>query len=310
MRTKISLFIITALFISSNLLAQDVAVAKKDTSYWKKKTQFGANFSNAAFAGNWSAGGQNIIGLNFFFNAKGEYAKDKATWVNDLQLQYGTQNVDSKGYRKSIDRIFFDTKAGHKLSKVWSLVGGLNFQSQFLGGYRYDDKNPNGRLISSIFAPAFITEYVGFEWRPKPHFNIVFAPGALRQTIVANDDIRLDDDNKPQKVFGVDVGKTVQNDVGIIQIVASYDRDVATNVNLKLRYQLFMDANKIAHMDNRVDAKLAAKINKYFSATFDLIALYDDDQTISGSKGTDGKPLQNYNIQLATNIGLGFLYTF
>ena len=293
MRTKISLFIITALFISSNLLAQDVAV-KKDTSYWKTKKQFGANFSNAGFS-NWAAGGQNAIGANIFFNSKGEYARDKTTWVNDLQLQYGIIDNGS-GAKKSIDRIFFDTKAGHKLSKFWSFVGGVNFQTQFTAGYKYGATSDKDIKISNLFAPAFITEYIGLEWKPKPFFNIVFAPGALRQTIVSDDDVRAKVGGVLQEAYGVAAGKTVQNDVGIMQIVANFDKDVATNVNLKLRYQMFVNANRIEHIDNRLDAKLAAKINKYFSVTADLIVLYYDNQSTQ--------------IQTAHNIGLGFLYTF
>jgi hypothetical protein len=310
MKKQISLLIALALFITSNLFAQE---AKKDTSYWKKKTQFGANFNSGGFSGAWSAGGQKSIGVNFFLNTKGEYAKDKTTWVNDLQLQYGLQSIADQDARKSIDRIFFDTKVGRKISKTWSLVGGLNLQTQFWKGYKYAEKATEvDRKISNLFAPAFMTEYIGLEWKPKPHFNIVFAPGALRQTIIGDDDVRLDENKVPQKVFGVDPLKSVQNDVGIMQVVATYDKDVAKNVNLKFRYQLFMDANKIAHMDNRLDAKLAAKINKYFSATFDLIALYDDDQNDPTAKDSAGKSITapNYTIQFAHNIGLGFLYTF
>ena len=293
MRTKISLFIITALFISSNLLAQDVAV-KKDTSYWKTGKQFGANFSNAGFS-NWTAGGQNATGFNVFFNTKGEYARDKTTWVNDLQLQYGILD-NGTGVKKSIDRVFFDTKVGRKLSKVWSLVGGLNFQTQFTAGYKYGATSDKDVKISNLFAPAFITEYIGLEWKPKPFFNVVFAPGALRQTIVSDDDVREKKNGVLQPAYGVPVGQSLQNDVGIMQVVATFDKDIAKNVNLKLRYQLFVQANKIANMDNRLDAKLAAKINKYFSATFDLILLYDDDQS--------------FEVQQARNLGLGFLYTF
>jgi hypothetical protein len=293
MKKKFSLFITAALLISLNSLAQDVAV-KKDTSYWKTAKQFGANFSNAGFS-NWTAGGQNATGFNVFFNTKGEYAKDKTTWVNDLQLQYGILD-NGTGIKKSIDRIFFDTKVGRKLSPVWSLVGGLNFQTQFTAGYKYGATSDKDIKISSLFAPAYITEYVGFEWKPKPFFNVVFAPGALRQTIVSDDDVRDKINGVLQPAYGVPVGQSLQNDVGIVQIVATFDKDVAKNVNLKLRYQMFMDAKKIAHIDNRLDAKLAAKINKYFSATFDLILLYDDDQSVQ--------------IQQARNLGLGFLYTF
>ncbi len=292
MKKNISLLIVLALFITSNLFAQE---AKKDTSYWKKSSQFGANFSNAGFS-DWVAGGQNATGFNVFFNTKGEYAKDKTTWVNDLQLQYGILD-NGTGIKKSIDRIFFDTKVGRKFSKTWSFVGGLNFQTQFTSGFKYGATSDKDIKISSLFAPAFITEYIGLEWKPKPHFNVVFAPGAMRQTFVSDADVfQKNDKGVLQPAYGVPVGDSFKNDVGIMQIVATFDKDVAKNVNLKLRYQLFVDANKIGSMDNRLDAKLAAKINKYFSATFDLILLYDDDQS--------------FKIQQARNLGLGFLYTF
>ena len=294
MQKRFFLFIATALFISTHLSAQEVVTVKKDTSYWKTSKQFGANFSNAGFS-NWTAGGQNATGFNVFFNTKGEYAKDKSTWVNDLQLQYGILD-NGTGVKKSIDRIFFDTKVGRKLSSVWSLVGGLNFQTQFTPGYKYGITSDKDLKISNLFAPAFITEYIGFEWKPKPFFNVVFAPGALRQTIVADDEVREKINGVIQPAYGVPVGKSLQNDVGIVQVVATFDKDIAKNMNLKLRYQLFVDANKVANMDNRLDAKLAAKINKYFSATFDLILLYDDDQS--------------FQVQQARNLGLGFLYTF
>jgi Protein of unknown function (DUF3078) len=293
MKKKIFLLIATAFFVSVHAFAQDVA-AKKDTSYWKTSKQFGANFSNAGFS-NWTAGGQNATGFNVFFNTKGEYAKDKTTWVNDLQLQYGILD-NGTGIKKSIDRIFFDSKVGRKLSKTWFLVGGLNFQTQFTSGFKYGATSDKDIKISNLFAPAFITEYVGFEWKPKPFFNVVFAPGALRQTIVSDDDVRERKNGVLQAAYGVAAGKSLQNDVGIMQVVATFDKDVAKNVNLKLRYQLFVQADKIGSMDNRLDAKLAAKINKYFSATFDLILLYDDDQS--------------FEIQQARNLGLGFLYTF
>lgn len=292
MKKQLPLFTTIILLVSSNLYAQE---AKKDTSYWKKSSQFGANFSNAQFS-NFVAGGQNATGFNMFFNTKGEYARDKTTWVNDLQLQYGILDNGS-GTRKSIDRLFFDTKVGRKLSKVWSLVGGLNFQTQFTAGYKYGVTSDKDIKISNLFAPAFITEYVGFEWKPKPFFSVVFAPGAFRQTIVSDESVfQKNEKGVLQPAYGVPVGKSLQNDVAIMQVVAAFDKDVAKNVNLKLRYQLFIDANKPGNTDNRLDAKLAAKINKYFSATFDLILLYEDDQ--------------NFQIQQARNLGLGFLYTF
>ena len=269
---------------------------KKDTSYWKNKTQYGANFSNAGFS-NWSPGGQNATGFTIFFNTKREYTRDKTTWVNDLQMQYGLLD-NGNGFRKSIDRLFFDSKVGHKLSTYWALVGVFNFQSQFTSGYKYGDVAANDIKISNFLSPAYITESIGFEWKPKPYFGMVFSPGAIRQTIVTDNGVRERDPvtGALQVAYGVHVGSKFRNDFALIQIVSNFDKDIAKNINLKLRHQVFINANSLAHIDNRIDAKIAAKINKYFSATFDLIVLYDDDLSTK--------------IQQARNLGLGFLYTF
>jgi Protein of unknown function (DUF3078) len=298
MMKRFSLFLLTLLYSFINI-AQDVKPTqeiKKDTTYWKKKTQFGANFSNAGF-NNWSAGGQNATGFTLFFNTRGEYARNKTTWVNDLQLQYGLLD-NGNGFRKSIDRLFFDSKIGHKISPKWALVGGLNFQSQFTAGFQYADDPANDVKISSFLSPAYITESIGFEWKPKPFFNMVFSPGAIRQTIVTDDGVRQKDPvtGLLNDAYGVKPNDVLRNEFALMQIVTSFDKDIAKNMNLKLRHQLFASATALAHIDNRVDAKLAAKVNKYISVTFDLILIYNDDISTK--------------VQQARNFGLGFLRTF
>lgn len=297
------LFTLASLFYSLSVFSQETKPQevnpneiKKDTSYWKMKTQYGANFSNAGFL-NWTPGGQNATGFTVFFNTKAEYARAKTTWANDLQLQYGLLD-NGNGFRKSIDRLFFDSKVGHKLSQKWSLVGVFNFQSQFTSGYKYGDIAANDIKISNFLSPAYITESIGFDWKPKPYLSVVMSPGAIRQTIVTDDGVREKDavTGEMKSAYGVRAGSTFRNDFALIQLVSNFDKDIAKNVNLKLRYQIFINASSLEHIDNRVDAKVAAKINKYFSATFDMIMLYDDDQSVK--------------IQQARNFGLGFLHTF
>jgi hypothetical protein len=152
--------------------------------------------------------------------------------------------------------------------------------------------------ISNFFSPAFLTESIGFEWKPKPYFGMVFSPGAIRQTIVTDNGVREKNPTtgELQSAYGVAVGSKFRNDFALIQIVSNFDKDIAKNINLKLRHQVFINASSLEHIDNRVDVKVAAKINKYFSATFDLIVLYDDDLSTK--------------IQQARNLGLGFLHTF
>jgi Protein of unknown function (DUF3078) len=290
MKTTSHILLAICLTISANLFAQEV---KKDTSYWVKKTQVGANLNQASFS-NWAGGGQASKGLNLFFNTKGDYAKEKMLWTNDLQMQFGVLDNGS-GARKSIDRLFFDSKVGYKISKTWNLFGNINFQSQFTPTYNYDKSGIRTDKVSNLFAPAFITESIGLEWKPKPYFSMQFAPGAVRQTIVSDDEVKFTKE-KPNQRYGVAEGKSIRNEIAIMQLVANFDKDIAKNVNMKLRYQMFASVDDLAAIDNRLDAKFAAKINKYLSATFDLILLYDQDQS--------------FQIQTAQTTGIGLLYTF
>ncbi|MDQ1085933.1 DUF3078 domain-containing protein [Siphonobacter sp. SORGH_AS_1065] len=288
--------------------------AIKDTTYWKTKKEFGLNFNQGSFSDNWQGGGVNNLGLGSFFNAKGEYRKDRDSWVNDFQSQFGFQKIKGQEFRKSIDRLFFDSKYGRKLGAKadtqWSFIGSLNVLTQFANGfdYNYRYSNQTSPLISGLFTPIYITEGIGFEWRPETFFTMSFYPGAVRHTILGNKNLykaidarnasELEAGNKPYEFlnYGIAKGKRALTEVAIMQLVANFDRDIAKNVNLKFRYQAFASFRDLAAIDNRIDAKLTAKINRYLNFNFDLIALYDQDQVMK--------------IQYAQSMGLGFLYTF
>src|SRR5687768_7069198 len=142
-----------------------------DTLIWKKKLNFALNLNQASFSSNWKAGGINAFGFNSLFNYKANYKKDRNSWDNDIDLAFGFVNNSGLGHRKTIDRIFLDTKYGYELSDNWSLYTSLNFLSQFANGYNYDvDDQP--QLISGLFAPAFITAAVGFEYHPVEYFKV------------------------------------------------------------------------------------------------------------------------------------------
>ncbi|MFN8353515.1 MAG: DUF3078 domain-containing protein [Spirosomataceae bacterium] len=277
--------------------AQDPFTAKKsvkDTTYFVKSGQFGANFNQASFSSNWAGGGVNSIAFGIFLNAKSEKAWGRNLWTNDFQSQFGVVKAAGQGTRKSIDRIFFDSKYARRLSSKWNLFGSFNFLSQFADGFEYTTVNgiENRNKISGLFSPAFLTEAIGLEYRPVPFFFVQFAPGAIRQTVVADKDLYK---NFP-KNYGVTVGKTVRNEVALMQIVANFDKNIAQNVNLKLRYLMYTTYTDLAASDVRLDALLSAKINKYMSATAGLILVYDQDQS--------------YQTQVNQALSLGFAYNF
>lgn len=287
------------LFVIAQAQAQQAA-APKDTSYWKKASQFGINLSQGTFSGSWQGGGINNIALGLFLNSKGEYTKARDNWVNDFQLQLGAIQNRNDAFRKSIDRVFFDSKYGRKLGEKskWLFFANINFLSQIANGRDFNDNRRP--FISGFFTPAFLTEAIGLEYKPNKHFSMQFAPGAIRQTILGNKDLYRDIDrlspNYKFANYGVERGKSIRNEVAIMQLVMNYDKNIAKDVNLKWRYQAFANATDLAAIDNRLDAQLTAKFAKYFNVNLGLIAIYDQDQVTQ--------------TQLAQSLNFGFLYAW
>lgn len=265
-----------------------------DTS-WKKKVEFGANLNQGSFSSNWTGGAVNSIAVGALLNAMFKYEKGRNSWRNDFQSQYGIVRNKGQESRKSVDRLFFDTKYGREVSDHWSLIANLNFLSQFTAGYDYD-KNPDGDLIrrkvSGIFSPAYLTEAIGIEYRPTDYFFLTFSPGAIRQTIVS--DLNLY--KTFPKNYGVPIGQRVRTEVALLQLVANFDKEVAKNLNLKFRYLLFANYKDLGAIDHRLDANLTAKINKYWNVNLGAIMVYDQDQSL--------------DVQLAQSLSIGFLYLF
>ena len=285
-----------------NALSANRLQADKDTAW--HKIEFGANLNQGSFSSNWTGGGVNSVALGLFFNALSVQKKGKDSWRNDFQSQYGVVRNKGQQSRKNVDRIFFDSKYNRALTEKWSLFGNVNFLSQFSSGYEYPtttniDSINYKKKVSGFFAPAYLTEAIGIEFKPVTYFFLDFAPGALRQTIVTDKNLYL---TMPLN-YGVEIGKRVRNEVGIIQLVANFDKDIAKDINFKFRYLLYtsyskneVTMKKELNGDHRLDATITAKIAKYFNVNLGAIVIYDKDQS--------------NKVQFAQGLSVGFLYAF
>lgn len=140
------------------------------------------------------------------------------------------------------------------MSPKWALYTSLTFESQFDDGFKY--KTENGRdtidyIENAFMAPAYITESLGFEYKPSPSYSIRFGTGTARQTLILDNRIKpLTIEQYSQKYpdrtplekdqvkYGVDGGKTVQNDLAF-QITGNMDKNFTDRLNVKARYNLF-----------------------------------------------------------------------
>lgn len=313
--------------ISAQTIPDTVVLPQKDTTYWKKTFKSGVNIAGSAFSDNWKAGGVNNFSYLLFLNYIANYKKDKDSWDNQLDLQFGQIITKSAPeFRKTQDRIFIDSKYGRALNKKWNLYTSFNAQSFFAKGYNYKDRIvpvPNSKFkdtainISSFINPAYFSQTVGFEYKPVDWYFVRLGVFSAKQTLVT----RAFLPNEVEKNYGVERGKSWRNEFGLFNLFAGVNRNVRSNINIKASYQFFFsnidylfrrDVVKArftdkpelqkaydrvdAYTDHRLDFMLTAKLTKYITASFTYIAIYDYDQ--------------DKNTQHSHNLAVGLLYSF
>jgi len=266
-------------------------------NYWKHWTKFGLNANQASFSDSWNAGGVNSMALSGLFWHKSEYNKDRFNYVSEIDLRYGKVWNEDQLPKKNNDRIFWDNKVAHKFTDRWSLYFSVTFESQFDVGYKFG-KNSEGKevitdTVSAFMAPGYLTESLGFEYKVDKSFALRFGTGTARQTFILDD--RIAPKIGEKEVYGVQPGKKFRNDLAF-QVTANLDRDLANNLNLKARYNLFADYKKIADPDQRLDVTLTAKITKLVNVTANGVVLYSSTQS-------------NGKVQLSQALAMGLVYS-
>ncbi len=293
--------------------------AVTDTSYWKKSAQFGLGFNQAAFSDNWKAGGVSSVALASFLYTDANYLKDKISWDNSLRLNYGIVKNKGQSLRKNQDRILLDSKLGYKLSKKWNLFASLNFLTQFDAGFEYErvfkDNAGNivavrDNLISKFFAPAFLTEALGLEYKPVNYFWIRFGVASMRQTFVFEPEFNnnraidangngiigeLADTFDPKVNYGVAEGKNIRNEIGILTLEADFNKEVIKNVVFQAHFWSFTTYENPLATDVRSELAIIAKVNKYVNVKVGAIILYDQDQDLKTQYA------QNFTLNFAMN---------
>lgn len=294
MNARLLVSALVVLFTSLTALGQDVESTMPDTLRWKKKLNFAINLNQASFTSNWKAGGINSFGFNSLFNYRANYQNKRSTWDNNIDLAFGFVNNAGQGYRKTVDRIFLDTKYGYDIGSHWNLFSSLSFLSQFAKGHKYTDDEAS--LVSGVFAPAFITGALGFEYTPVDYFKLRISPFSPRITIV-NDPERFVNSVGPEP-YGVVLPDNVRWEWFGFQLLAEFNKELAENINLKWRYVTFANYETLEprRIDHRFDLDLMAKFGKYINVGLGGILLYDYDQD-SGA-------------QFSQVFSIGFAYTF
>lgn len=297
---RFSLFVL--ILISGQLFAQNPADTIK---YWKKGGDFSISFSEVSFS-NWAAGGKNSISGVGVFNSFANYAKDRMSWDNTLNLGYGLMKEQQRRVIKSEDKFEINSKVGYKMTESgkWFFTGLANFRTQFADGYNYTNINQPVR-ISSLLAPAYLSIATGFDYKPNDQFTLFASPLSGKFTFVADDELSA------LGAFGVDPGKKFRAELGAT-IKSELKMKVAKNVDAVTNLALFSNYLKNPqNIDVNWDFRLNMKVNKYLSANFVTNLIYDDDILIPLDRNDDGiVDGKGRRIQLKQMFGAGLSVKF
>lgn len=307
MKTTIFVLILISCFSISN--AQDIVVNKlrsetsrtikkeADTTHWNWKRGGLMSFNLAQGSlSNWAAGGDNFsMTVNGYFNYFFYYKKGRQSWDNNMDVNMGYVQSTSLGSRKNDDRFDFLSKYGYKVDTTgkWYLSTLFNFRSQFFDGYTYANNIPD--FSSSFLSPAYVILSVGFDYKPTDKLSMFISPLTSRSTIITNSVLAQ------KGIYGIPAGQHSINEIGAFATI-NYSNVIAKNVTYKGRLDLFSNyASNPQNVDLFMTNLFSFKINRYFSATYSLDMIYDDNIRLFGPNHTSP------GLQTKSLIGIGFL---
>ena len=267
--------------------------------YWTIHGQNILLINQASFL-NWSAGGINSVAGNVVLNYDFDYKKHNWSWDNKVILAYGLNQQNGLGWRKSDDRIILNSLVGYRAAKNWLYTFYGNFQTQFTNGYSYN--NNQASLLSSFFAPAYLTFGPGFAYKKSDNLRLNISPLASRFTFVDNDSLSR------AGAFGVTAGRRLNYELGA-SFDAYYKFKVMDNVTLENLLKVYSDYLNIpTNLYTDFTSNLFMKVNKFVTvnAGIELVS----DPNVQVPFDTNGIISYHSALQVKQIFGAGITYKF
>jgi len=256
---------------------------------WKFGTIVKLDFNQGHVSKEWAEGGESSISALSGIKSFANYKKNKTSWENTVDFQYGLLKSGDNEFRKNQDKLEVNTKFGHLAFKKWYYTSMFNLKSQFVKGYNYSSDDSR-KLISSFFAPAYILASVGLDYKPKKDFSILLSPFTAKYTIVS------DTANIDQTAFGIDADEKVKKEVGAY-VKLLHKWQITKDISMENKLEFYSSySNTPKNIDVDWQFILNLPINQYLTTTVSTYLISDDD---TGSK-----------VQFKENLAVGVRYQF
>jgi len=260
-----------ALFGQTTDLEESLRKQSADTTDgWKKGGLVSLNLTQASFT-NWAAGGENSVSVLGILSLYANLKKGNNIWENSLDIGYGLMKQASYNkFRKTDDKLEFNSKYGLKASKNWYYSALVNFRTQFSPGYNYPDDSTK---ISNFLAPAYLLAGIGMDYAPDLANFGAFGVDAAEFDDLGN---------------MVTPGKKTKTEFGAY-IRGIYKVDIMKNIFFQTKLELFSNyLENPQNIDVNWENLISMTVNKWISVDFTTQLIYDDDIMIMVDSNDDG----------------------
>lgn len=286
-------------------------IVKKDT-FWHIGGIANVAFSQVSLT-NWAAGGQNSIGLVTILSAHANYKKNKISWLNSVDLEYGFQKTDNTPLQKSTDKIEATSNLGHTIFDHTMAGLLVDFKSQFAPGY--SSPNDTG-LLSKFMAPGYLTIAAGLTYKPNKALSIFISPATLLYTFVEDQALANQGDfGVTPAVYDANGNLVTPGKEVLVQAGAyfkgDYSATICKGINLTTDLQLFSNYLKNPQ-DIVVDWTnlIQMKVNKFISVTVNTELIYDQNTLVPIYNADNIEIRRAPRTQFKDVSGVGLAYNF
>ena len=250
----------------------DIGLKVERPNFWKTEGKFSMQFTQNYFSENWYKGGNNNQTMLTSLILQANYNDQRhVTWDNKLEMRLGFVTTTSDSchtFLTNNDKINLYTKLGVKAAKSWYYTISGEANSQFLPGYRTNDR----RTYSQFLAPLDIYVSVGMDFKPTlkngNKFSLALLPLSYKVRY-----IRTDDENV-HKVYKM-VNKHWQKDVGA-KIELNSTVKLAKDFNWKSRCYFF---TSYEYVEAEIENSFTYAFNKYLSTELYTLWRFDDNRS-------------------------------
>ena len=280
---------------------------------------YGLNINQLALS-NWAAGGENSSTgkafANFTLLDKKKAFEQKLTGA----FAFGISRFADKRIEKQDDKIDLTYALSLNSKTQWNISMVATFNTQFANGYKYPN---DSTVISSFFAPAYLTVSAGYTYKSKnDRFQIFMSPMAGKVTFVMNQDLA------DVGSFGVKKGYYDQDSLWIpgenvaaavgVNAIINYNQPIGKNItyttmlNAFYNYTEKRDDNRL-RLDLNWENTVNFAISKHLTTVLFVHLKYDHNTTFPVYEEIDGVETVVDNVpklQFKESLGIAFVHNF